>query len=347
MSRLTRIDIELVTQGGDVRPPPDGSPSATDREASEVPVPATKSRSLALTPDVSLDRLIDEVFRECLRHVLANRLPALADDEPEGLHQLRVAIRRTRSALRLFDDVVDPSCARALARELRWVGVRLSAARDWDVFVDETLSPLIQALPDHKGLRRLDRRARKRRVAVRDRVRRAIESTRFAQLSGALEAGLGAGGWRPAVGTKRAARLSESARGVTGPWLEFRLARVQSLADRMDALAAKDLHRLRLRVKHLRYAAECLAPLHAEQWAGRPLRRLARVQDALGRIQDAGVAEQFAREIEQSTKKKKRRKVAHGVDVVVGWSRRGAAIGRSESNEAWKRFAETQLLQPG
>ena len=67
----------------------------------------------------------------CLHQLLANR-PLMLDGDPEGLHQMRVATRRLRAALRLFEQVV-PTDAEALRAELKWLATSLGAVRDLDV----------------------------------------------------------------------------------------------------------------------------------------------------------------------------------------------------------------------
>src|SRR5262245_28120308 len=100
-----------------------------------------------------------EAFRAvcgaCVQHIEANRHGALAAADPEYLHQMRVAIRRMRTALEVFAEAVPDAVASPLQGELRWLSGALGQARDWDVFIAATLRPALSARPRHPGLRAL------------------------------------------------------------------------------------------------------------------------------------------------------------------------------------------------
>src|SRR4029077_18570875 len=88
-----------------------------------------------------------EAFRAvcaaCVQHIEANRYGALAAEDPEYLHQMRVALRRLRTAFAVFADGVAGPVAAPLLAELRWLSRSLGSARDWDVFVGVTLRPAL------------------------------------------------------------------------------------------------------------------------------------------------------------------------------------------------------------
>src|SRR5215471_19011986 len=83
-----------------------------------------------------------EAFRAvcavCVRHIEANRPGTLAAADPEYLHQMRVALRRMRTAFEAFEGAVPEEVASQLIGELRWLARALGRARDWDVFIAET-----------------------------------------------------------------------------------------------------------------------------------------------------------------------------------------------------------------
>ena len=87
-----------------------------------------------------------------LRHLIANVGPAKRGDA-EGVHQIRVAVRRLRAALALFEPHLHPATLSGLNDELRRFGSIFGQARDWDVFVLETLPA---AAEDIRGPARLD-----------------------------------------------------------------------------------------------------------------------------------------------------------------------------------------------
>ena len=107
----------------------------------------------------------------------------MTDEDTEWVHQMRVGTRRLRSCLSLMK----PFCAAAklepATAEVKWLATLLGAARDWDVFVTETLPPLAawfaQDASAAPGIKRLRDRAARRRRDARRRAREAVASLRF------------------------------------------------------------------------------------------------------------------------------------------------------------------------
>jgi len=325
-----RADLQLVVGGR--------SPST---EADErLQARASKARDLDVASDASMDALIEAVLGECLRHVLANRAAARSADDPEGVHQLRVGLRRTQSALRLFGDALHPGRTKVIRGEIRRIGRKLAAARDWDVFVAETLAPIAAELPDEDGLQRLRALAEAERLAAHDAVRRALESKRFDRSVASLGAYLREGGWRPKPTSKRARRLDEPAKTSAARLLEARARRVRGLGRRVGELSERDLHRLRIRVKQLRYAGEFLAPLFPGEPARRFLKRVARLQDELGHVNDGRVAEALVERVLRRAEPGDARRVDRAAGLVIGWSHRGALARRAAVRRSWERLAD-------
>ncbi len=226
---------------------------------------------------------LDEQVRALVEH----QEIAKADTDPEGVHQVRVAVRRLRAVLKA--GVPD---AGELRDELGWLGGELGPVRDLDVVlgyfrgqtagfdarelaaVDRLLAPLA-----------VDReRARKRMV-------KALRGKRYAALLVALTA----------VSTSpRVVVPSKKEPDLTGVIVRP-VRKLRALAATMAADATDDeLHELRLRGKRLRYAAEL-----AESTGGKPVRRLVRatraLQEVLGDHQDAVVAEDRVRALLKKT----------------------------------------------
>ena len=110
-----------------------------------------------------------EAFRaialSCLAQLQGNEAGAVAGGNPEFVHQARVAIRRLRSAFNLFAPVLNPRFVEVYSPRWRELAAGLGSARDWDVFLNETLTPLEEAFPGDADLallraRRSDQSAR-------------------------------------------------------------------------------------------------------------------------------------------------------------------------------------------
>jgi CHAD domain-containing protein len=217
--------------------------------------------------------------------------PAVRDDQPEAVHDMRVATRRLRSALRTFRPLVDADAARALRAELRWLGGLLGAARDAEVLRarvvgaaraqdgDLLLGPVVQRLDDELTTTY--------RAALED-VWKALDSERFRRLLTSLDALAAAPPARPAALRPAPEVLP---RRVRSAWRAVRRAH-RAVGERGGDDAA--VHALRKAAKRARYAAEVAVPVHgadAEALAG----ALRDLQDLLGEQHDSVVARELLR----------------------------------------------------
>ena len=206
---------------------------------------------------------------ELARHDPVARL----DDDPERIHQIRVATRRARSALRTARPLLDIEWAQGLREELKWLGNELAPARDLDVLLAR-LAPDAAELgkPATAIMRQLGgerRRAQKQLVA-------ALESPRYLALLGELERAANA----PCVRTADA-DLDKLARNEFG-----RLGRAVRALGKSPTDEA--LHEVRKRGKRARYSAELAGGRRAKKF----VEAAKSFQDVVGDHQDAVVAEE-------------------------------------------------------
>jgi inorganic triphosphatase YgiF len=245
------------------------------------PVKAQPQRLVAgLRADDDAEAALKRALGRAIEVLLADAHGALAHDDPEFVHQARVALRRIRTALRLLRRHV--AVPKRLARDLRWMACALGAARDWDVIVDEVL-PEIEAALD-AGLApacaRLRAEARRRRARERDTARAALASPRLACAMLALLA------WCQAQPRDGGVTLQ----ALAGTLLTRRHARLFAAARGFASLPPKAQHRVRILTKRLRYALDFFAVALPARAAARYAKRLAALQDDLGALNDVAVA---------------------------------------------------------
>ena len=118
-------------------------------------------------------------MRNCLSHAVLNEASALKGEDPEGIHQMRVALRRLRSALGLFRDLMPADQYDFLAGEVKWLAGELGNARNWDVFLADLLAPVEEALERDKPTEALHRAALANRTKGYEQARTAILSPRY------------------------------------------------------------------------------------------------------------------------------------------------------------------------
>jgi len=211
----------------------------------------------------------------------------------EGLHQMRVATRRLRSDLKTFEALVDPEWSQPLREELKWLGGALGEVRDLDVLLERL----------HEGAGELEARLaplfetlEQRRSAARAALMTALRSARFVDLLDRL------------VEAAREPVLSAEAARPGGEVLQPLVRRNwRKLARDARALQPdspfEDYHRVRVRAKRARYAAEAVAPVlngEAGRSAKRFAKRAADVQDVLGVLQDTVVARESIEPVAES-----------------------------------------------
>lgn len=257
----------------------------------------------ALRAEISRNLPAGEVWRRALLAALGqlgHNLPGLlSDDDPEYVHQTRVAVRRLRTLLRLGESLgLDHA---DWLGEWRWFMAELAPARDWDVFVSETLAGVSASLPEPERLDELRARADAARAAARLRARAAAGDPRLTRL----------------IFDMGAALLNEREDGpAVAKWavqsLVKRYRRFRKQAEGFGQLDAAGRHDLRIAAKRLRYAGEVFAPLYGAK-AERYLKRLAGAQDSLGASNDTAVAQRLLAELDDDGR------MAHAVGVMEGY----------------------------
>jgi inorganic triphosphatase YgiF len=255
------------------------------------PAQPEKAKAAALVQGMTVAQAARRVVASGLEHLQANGEGVLESDDPEFVHQARVALRRTRSALRIFRNAIGKERARAWRRELGELGSALGAARDLDVFATRMLPPALQAHGDAGLARRLRSRASRKRSRARAAARAALRSPRFARVALELASWIHA----PDPDTEHAA--SEPALRFAEQTVKREHPRLVERAQSIATLDAASRHRVRIEAKRLRYAVEAFASLFDARRTKRYLGLLAELQDVLGEANDAVTASGLLREL--------------------------------------------------
>jgi inorganic triphosphatase YgiF len=232
-----------------------------------------------------------EAFRSialaCLEHFQRNE-PGLQDGgQVEFVHQARVALRRLRSAIKLFAPLLPPEFVTAYGQTWQTLAGALGDARNWDVFLGETLPPLQAQFPDHHDLKRLRNAARQRTRRARRAIARLLALREYPSLVVEFTAAIHALSDPQPLALKKFAnqRLAQHQR------------RARKLAENHATLTTADRHRMRIAFKKLRYASEFFAPLIPAKRLAPALTALGRLQDELGLINDHVTAEALIKEV--------------------------------------------------
>ncbi|MDD2685862.1 MAG: CHAD domain-containing protein [Gallionella sp.] len=229
---------------------------------------------------VGLAEALKTVLWSCVAHLQANARGQSAATDSEFLHQMRVALRRLRVALRMAKKLHSDAVLDALLQQARVLSGYIGEVRDWDVFIAEVARPALNQWPDHLGVQHLLNLSEQARQQRHDKLfneagRRALQ--RFI-LDFAV--------WMNSDYWVALNGQSVSLRKFAKRHMRRLLRRLQ--AD--DAQTQEPLHTLRILTKKLRYSAEFFTACNAGDIFHAVLRQLGKVQEQLGKIHDIAVA---------------------------------------------------------
>ncbi len=242
-------------------------------------VHAVDAAPLEIRRKARFGEAFEAIVRNCLAQVHGN-LPGVLAGDAESLHQMRVGVRRLRallSAVKSWDPMPEGT-----AGNLRWLGVELGRARNWDVFLASTLPGLggssqpVEAVA--RGL------ARKQHLHVQH----LLEGQRCKALMDELALWSGERLWRDPA---RIQSWDKDARKVAKALLRRARERVGKRARQLDAARVDTLHRLRIAVKKERYLREFFG-------SGSRARALSDAQEMLGKMNDCRIARDLLRTLE-------------------------------------------------
>ncbi|NJD35797.1 MAG: CHAD domain-containing protein [Betaproteobacteria bacterium] len=237
-----------------------------------------KSQVVALSAAMTPFEAFRRIAMSCLEHLQQNHPGALGSDDPEYIHQMRVATRRLRAALRLFAPVLPHNLAKPLHAPLSALMVQLGRTRDLDVLLAEIVNPVLAALPDEPRLPALASDITNRCYMARAQAIASLAKPDYGRmLLTALE-------------SLHAEQASDQAMVTLNNFASERLRHLRKKVRRLAMAAHMDdpaaLHALRIGVKRLRYALEFFAPLARAADSNHLLKQLTSLQDTLGQLND-------------------------------------------------------------
>jgi CHAD domain-containing protein len=280
----------------------------------------------------------EEAFRatlsDCLAQITANAATLRVGRSVEGLHQLRVAFRRLEVALGAFGKEFGQEWIEELRGRAKILLGRLSPARDLDVFTGKLLvSPPKSGISD--GLPQLRIRAEAARDTAWIAAQACIASADFEMFTDDVAALAGS-----QLPLTRDHKLTRTARRI----LDRQAARVKKRAKLAKSQEEGDLHRLRIALKKLRYAAEFFAPLYPRRDVSRYLKQVRGLQNHLGDLNDvANVRSVVGGLLREKNKKDDDGVLRYAAGAMVGWY--GAQVPHA-IKQALKRYKKFKKVEP-
>jgi triphosphatase len=258
------------------------------------PAASVKAVPFVIDPDATLPDTFATLVHHCVAHLQANENGLLeASPDIEYVHQARVALRRLRSAFRLFRDIVPTAAVAPVVDRVRALAQHLGETRDWDVFLSETLAAVEDAIPGDETLAGLHAQAASMRRAARDATAATVNDPEWTVLLLDLAGLVATMPWREGLDDAARALEAQTPRAFAAAVLAKQAKRVRRHGRDLAALDPVALHALRIEIKKLRYATEFFQSLFARKAVRTWIDATAVLQSLLGTLNDAAVTQRL------------------------------------------------------
>jgi inorganic triphosphatase YgiF len=253
---------------------------------------AIKQARVRLRPGMTTRQAFHEIAASALRQWAGNAGVLAAVRRPEALHQMRVALRRLRTAMKLFETMAADEAYGRLTGELKWLAGELDLGRDTDVLIEETFRPAARRLHSQAGMSGLGERLLKARTKAYDRVIEVLAQPRHLNLVLDMAAWIDCGRWADPADPKHGPLGDRPIEAMAREGLDKLRRQIRKRGKALERLDPERRHKLRIRAKRLRYALEFFAGLYEgdKDRVKVMLEKLKGLQDGLGVLNDVEVA---------------------------------------------------------
>jgi triphosphatase len=233
----------------------------------------------------------------CLSQIGGNARILRSARRPEALHQLRVGLRRLRSALSLFGPMLADGAIGTIKSELKWMTQQLNDARNLDVFIAQTFRRAAKQEAETPGLGAFGEALLAAQSRAYDQTEAAVRSPRFRAMMLETAAWVETGVWSASDDPSMAASRARPIKALAAEILTQRRSKIDKKARQVGQLEPAVRHELRIRAKKMRYACEFFRALCARKSEGAYddfIAAMADMQDSLGALNDIAVGRELA-----------------------------------------------------
>lgn len=293
---------------------------------------ALRSDPIVLCRKLGAAETFRDIANSCLRQVVANEESVTAG-QPEGVHQMRIGLRRLRTALAFFSQLTnaDPKTER-IKNNLKWITGELSPARDLDVYLQKSVQPVECGEPPTIGSYGLARATERRRKAAFLQAREAVCSKRYREIIIDVIAWINAGAWLTDDNERARAQRGRPIFDFVRDEMSRRTKKLGKKNKKLKKADARTRHKIRINAKKLRYASEFFASIFPSKKATKQRRAFAkslkRLQSSLGDLNDFKVHDELNKHLVFSKRinaGRGRRRRAFAAGVIAGNERSRSA----------------------
>lgn len=297
---------------------------------------AAKAKPLTLLHDSSIEQGLQNILRDCLAQIQANEGGMIEQNNPESLHQMRVGLRRLRSAIKLFKDFIP--CPPGLQQEFEWLASQLGTARDWDVLASRTLARVVEKPDLAFRLGKLQDTVAEVASDKRKSVSQVLYSSRYSRMMLTLFARVEAKEWRNELNPSIVSRLDTSLKGFANEAIARGHKKIIKRGKNILDGDPQSLHRLRIAAKKNRYAAEFFQSLYRPRRVHRYVTALSALQDELGWRNDFSVAGDLLDALQRESPN-----TAMEASFVRGYLAAERTIEERKLHKTWKKCSKVKL----
>lgn len=289
-----------------------------------------KAEPLSLMEDMTAAEAFRAIAHACLRHMRLNEDVLLDHRDADALHQVRVSIRRLRSAFSLHGDLIRDTQSERLRADLKRLSEPLGRARNLDVFLTKTLPKERARHPSETGLLGLERHLEAQRTEAYAEVLAMLNSDAWRHHVLDLVAWINAGPWLVDDGKKAMKERNQPAQAFAAGILEKRRRQVKKRGRDLDTLSPEDRHQVRIAAKKLRYGAEFFGSLYTRKKATKRhaafVQALSELQDCLGDLNDIATGHELLNDLTDTALKATSAVFAAGVTAADIEARSGKLL---------------------
>jgi inorganic triphosphatase YgiF len=303
-------NLALGRQGGDVVP--------------------SKAQRTALSGEEACTEALVSFVESAATQIALNRRALLGTEDPEAAHQLRVGLRRLRSALRAFRPLLDTPATRELEQHAREIGQRVGELRNADVLIENIYAPVAGLRRGQPGFAELREALVSHRSAKRVEVRSALSGEQWSKLQLYLAL------WPQTV--RGNAGLETPVRDFAADALARAWKKAARRGAHLAALSLDERHEMRKALKTLRYMAEFFGSLYPDRKVEPFVKELRRLQDVFGYMNDVAMARGLAAIADTYCAANCDAQRVAG--YIMGWHDVKAECTWEEVSKAWDRLAK-------
>lgn len=250
--------------------------------------------SPAITARSSIGDSFRHILLQELKPIKKWRKVAIKGSDPEGVHQIRVSLRKMRTALVTFKPLINTKFSRRLAKDIRKFAKILDNARDLDVYI-------LTNFPQANTQSLLQHSATEQRELAYKKVRKLLKGKTFNNCICKCKKWLKQSQWSKQLSMPDQEATNLPISPLAALILDKLMSEIIIKAKQLESLDDIELHQFRILCKKLRYSTEFFASLYDDESVNIFIEQLKQVQDRLGDIHDCVVAKQLHQELLPST----------------------------------------------